>query len=125
MNSLIAKEIRLLLPAFALALLLSIVPAWVLTTPDKGGEFLTFTFPLLCFGGLMLTLTSFGREFGMGTFPLLLALPLSRARIWWVKIILLSGALALIFGGYFFCTTLRGSVDGDHSNSLAGTGGLA
>jgi hypothetical protein len=88
MKPLVAKEIRLLLPALVLALLLVIVPVWL--SQD-------WTFPLFGFGGLMIALSSFGREFAIGTFPALLATPLSHARIWWTKIAVLICGLTLVF----------------------------
>jgi len=72
--------------------------------------------------GLMIALSSFGREFAMGTFPGLLALPLTRARIWWIKIGVLSAALAAIFGTFYFAATYLISLPGDRSNSLYGMG---
>jgi len=101
MKTLVAKEIRQMLPAFGMALLLVIVPFWLLPTSTPNGEYsANLTFPLLCFGTLMMALTSFGREFGMGTFPLLLALPLDRKRIWWTKMTVLGTGVALVFGVY-------------------------
>src|SRR5258708_19616839 len=45
----------------------------------------------------MLALCSFGREFGMNTFPLLLAQPLTRARIWCTKTSILAGTIATVW----------------------------
>lgn len=99
MNPLIAKEIRLLWPAFAMALLLAIVPAWLLQFGPYISSFNDFAIViyLFGFGVVMLALSSFGREFGFKTFPLLLAQPMERTRIWWTKVVLLAVALAIVF----------------------------
>ncbi len=96
MNPLVAKEIRLLLPAYGLALLLAVMPIWLL--PGHGADVITFSLYLFGFGIVMLALSSFGREFAMNTFPLLLAQPLERTRIWWTKMVVLACALATVFG---------------------------
>ena len=75
-NALVAKEIRLLLPAYVAALVLAILPVWLLPNlPYRsfttGPAFLVFC--AFGFGIVMLALSSFGREFGMNTFPLMLA----------------------------------------------------
>lgn len=98
MNPLMAKEIRLLRPAYAMALLLAVIPLWLLPTQEDSAQF--FIFVALCFGTLMMALSSFGREFGMNTFPLLLAQPLTRARIWRTKTAVLAGAIATIWFGF-------------------------
>ena len=106
MNSLVVKEIRLLLPAYVLALLLAITPLWLLPAPLNGNlQALAVILPI--FGALMLALSSFGREFGTGTFPLLLAQPLPRSRIWWTKITVLACALATVCGLYFLSYPLQ------------------
>src|SRR6266699_2813972 len=65
---LLAKELRLLLPAYAMALLLA--------------------------------MSSFGREFGLNTFPLILAQPMERTRIWWTKVAVLAGAMTTVFAAW-------------------------
>ena len=96
MKALVQKEIRLLAPAYGLALLLAIVPVWLLPKPPgyTPAEPFLFTF---WFGAMMLGLAAFGREFGLGTFPLILAQPLERNRIWRTKTAVLAGAMASAF----------------------------
>src|SRR6266404_6154550 len=62
MTPIVAKEIRLLLPAYGMALLLAIVPMWLL----PGEQPVSYLF---CLGAVLLALSSFGREFALGTFP--------------------------------------------------------
>src|SRR5208337_2668583 len=109
MKALLHKEMRQLTPAFGLALLLAIVPVWLLSYLNPGGNLASYpshpsvllAFNLFWFGAAMLALTCFGREFGLKTFPLLLAQPLERNRIWWTKIAVLAGAVAIAFGVWY------------------------
>jgi ABC-type transport system involved in multi-copper enzyme maturation permease subunit len=95
MKALIQKEIRLLLPVFAAALLLSILPVWLLPPdPGNGGG---ISSGLYLLGTLMLALASFGRESGLKTFPFILAQPLERSRIWRTKIVVLGVCLVLVY----------------------------
>ena len=101
MNPLVKKEIRLLLPGWSITLLLAL-SIWLLPEHlgSRPGIINTlFAIPfLLC--PLMLIVTvlgSFGREINSGTFSLLLAQPLSRARIWWTKSLLLLAAVLLVW----------------------------
>ena len=102
MNVLVVKEIRLLLPAYVLALLLALASAVVSLLFPSGNELRLFISALPLVGGLLLALSSFGREFGTGTFSLLLAQPVPRSRIWWTKTIILCCALATVFGAFYF-----------------------
>src|SRR5205807_3744628 len=86
---LVAKEVRLLLPAFATALLLAFVPLWFMPAG--------LAVVLFGLGTVLLALSPFGREFGLKTFPLILAQPLERRRIWRIKIGLLTLAMAAVF----------------------------
>ncbi len=107
MNPLVAKEIRILLPAYVMALLLAIVPAWLVQLDYYvGGSNITaiVLFPF-GFGVAMLALSSFGREFGLKTFPLILAQPLERTGIWWTKVLLLAVAMATVFGAWCLAYT--------------------
>src|SRR5437016_14590610 len=84
MTPIVAKEIRLLLPAYVMALLLAILPIWLLarllattTVYDQYGGRWTNAgadaatiFPFF-FGTVILALSSLGREFALGPFPLL------------------------------------------------------
>ncbi len=95
MKPLVAKEIRLLLPAYGAALLLAIIPVWLPTHNPASAALYTFWL-----GVVMLSLSSFGREFGLRTFPFLLAQPVTRSRIWWTKIALLAIAIVTVFGAW-------------------------
>jgi len=94
MKTLVAKEIRLILPAYAAALLLAAAPIWLLAH-SRGPIDYNPLYPL-CLGALLLALSSFGREFGLKTFSLMLAQPLDRRRIWSAKIATLAFALATV-----------------------------
>src|SRR5260221_458287 len=107
MNPLLAKEIRLLLPAFAMALLLAVAPVWLLRSfPEPAG----IAVYLYGFGVVMLALSSFGREFGLKTFPVMLAQPLSRRRVWWTKVTVLACAMAAAFGAWSLSCQAFGKV---------------
>ncbi len=99
MNALVAKEIRLLLPAYVMALLLAVVPVWLLPM-DPGSTPASVALYPFAFGAVMLALSSFGREFGLKTFALILAQPLERNRIWRTKITVLAGAMATVLGAW-------------------------
>jgi hypothetical protein len=116
MKPLLAKEIRLLLPAYATALILAVAPLWLYTvfTPFHPQPEISI-YPLF-FGAAMLALSVFGREFGLKTFPLLLAQPLVRKRIWLTKIAVLAGAMASLYVTWYlallvFCREWRDQSD--------------
>ena len=110
MNALLRKEVRLLLPSFAAALSLSF-SLWFLPSeldgPSRFKAFLTLLSFVACPAlVVMMALDSFGKEISAGTFPLLLAQPVSRTHLWRIKtgllgaatlIVLLSWVLALHF----------------------------
>jgi ABC-type transport system involved in multi-copper enzyme maturation permease subunit len=58
-------------------------------------------------GVLLLSLTPFGQELNWGTFSILLAQPVSRKRLWRVKVLLLGLALFLVFVGLVLSNQLR------------------
>lgn len=97
MNALVAKEIRLLLPAYGMALVLAAVPVWLMSLDANDSPAALAILPF-AFGTAMLALSSFGREFGLRTFALTLAQPLERVRIWRTKTTLLAGAMATVWG---------------------------
>ncbi len=99
MKALVQKEIRLLGPAYGLALFLAIVPVWLLPEAPGNTPAALSLFPFW-FGAMMLALSAFGREFGLGTFPLILAQPLERNRIWRTKVAVLAGAMASAFAAW-------------------------
>ena len=94
MSALTVKEIRLLLPSLGMAIMLSIVPAWLLPLGAHDSLVSVTLYPF-SFGAVLLALSSFGREFGLKTFSVLLAQPAERSRIWRTKIAVLSGSLVL------------------------------
>ena len=102
MNPLVKKEIRLLLPGFLISLLLAL-SIW-LVPKDLDSLFgfakILDIFFFLSYPAMlaMMTLGAFGREFSSGTFSMLLAQPVPRARIWSAKVL----PLAVIFG-VFVC----------------------
>lgn len=105
MNALIQKEARLQLPTLAIGLLSTLL-IWQLPNDlyatNSPGAWLQFRFAAAMFTapliGLMLALNCFGREISGGTFALLLAQPVPRARVWRTKTLLLALALALLLG---------------------------
>lgn len=100
MNALLRKEIRLLRPSFVTALLLA-CSVWLVPTasgPNSGLWVLLMLLPCgLCpVMAVVMALDTFGREFSLGTFSDLLSQPISRARIWRTKTLVLAVALTLI-----------------------------
>jgi ABC-type transport system involved in multi-copper enzyme maturation permease subunit len=99
MNALIRKEVRLLLPSWLLGLAIISAPIGVSRMGSP-----SFSFLLLMAGVLIAmgtALATFGREFGQGTFSSLLALPVSRTRLWWTKVLILAAALLLLYGAWW------------------------
>ena len=89
MNQLVAKEIRLLRPAFGSAIAVAFISGGLLGIRSSG--------LFLYFGVLLLSLSCFGREFALKTFALQLAQPISRERLWWTKIVVLALAILAVF----------------------------
>ena len=87
MNPRIAKEIRLLLPAWVLTAALMIV-ALLLPNGGKGWAAI-----IAVFGCLVVAATIFGAEFGQGTISQLLTQPIDRRRIWREKMLVMAAAL--------------------------------
>ncbi|HEX4350628.1 MAG TPA: hypothetical protein VH251_09575, partial [Verrucomicrobiae bacterium] len=90
MNALVKKEIRLLLPAWIVAMLLAMVQA--ITRPYD-----FYVASLLFFGLNLMALSSIGRETSLNTFSSLLAQPAERIRIWQVKLSVLAAAFLIVF----------------------------
>src|SRR5580698_7481486 len=90
MNALVKKEIRLLLPAWTVAVFLAMVQA--ITRPY---DFYVAT--LLFFGLTLMALTTIGQETSLNTFSSLLAQPAERLRIWKIKLSVLAGAFLTVF----------------------------
>jgi len=95
MNALVRKEIRLLLPAWIVAMVVTVVPAWwsAVGLPDDMG----YAVGGLALGSLILSLASYGQEFSVGTFPQSLAQPLPRMQLWRLKVGMLGVAMFSIF----------------------------
>ncbi len=100
MNALLRKEVRLLLPSFAAALLLSF-SIWLLPSALGAASKSKALFTILSFVAcpalvVMMALDSFGKEISGGTFPLLLAQPVARTRLWRIKTGLLGAATVIV-----------------------------
>ncbi|MGH7992911.1 MAG: hypothetical protein ACREDQ_05305 [Limisphaerales bacterium] len=100
MNPLVKKEIRLLLPTWIAAVLLTITS--LLLTIGRDGIIYLFEpidlhIFLLLLGATFLSIASFGQEFSSGTFTLSLSQPIERRRIWFIKTTVLALAFASIF----------------------------
>jgi hypothetical protein len=97
MKAALRKEIRLLLPAWLVAMSVSVFPVWLDGAlgpyiPAREVVSLVFFAP----GVLLLSLASFGLEISYGTFPSLLAKPRPRRDTWQMKIGLLASALIVV-----------------------------
>ncbi len=112
MTPLVKKEIRLLLPSCLISLGLTFLN-WFLpaNTNDFKGMFLSALPFLFCPAMvMMLALDSFGVEISSGTFPSLLAQPVSRERIWRIKSALLLAAIVVILVAWWISFFLNASV---------------
>ncbi len=108
MNAFVRKEIRNLLPSFALAIAAALT-WWVLPSAETSRfHRLFWILPIACCPGLvlMMCMESFGREFSSGNVTHLLSQPISRARIWWTKTLLLLGAVSAVFCVWFVSVIL-------------------
>ncbi|HKX63184.1 MAG TPA: hypothetical protein VJS65_15090 [Verrucomicrobiae bacterium] len=95
MNALVRKEVRLLLPSLSLGLGIVLAPVVLNEFASPGFNALLLAAGVII--ALGIALAAFGREFGHGTFSGLLALPVSRVRLWWTKVLVLAGALSLLY----------------------------
>jgi hypothetical protein len=123
MNALVRKEIRLLLPSWAVAMLLAL-PS-ICTRMDDG-----IPVVLLFFGLAMLGLSSLGRESSLNTFSQLLAQPTERLRIWKIKVSVLAVAFLAVAGVWRLAIALsfkdygNGPADPDASEAVLVAGCL-
>lgn len=105
MNALVQKEVRLLLPSFVIGLLLTFSVLLIPGEPDSapGIRSILVIFPFLLCPAIvvMMALDSVGRELSAGTFSSLLAQPISRARIWWTKALLLAAAIVSVWAAWW------------------------
>ncbi len=119
MNTLTLKELRLLLPATLAALILAIVPVWFLPrNPWTSSEMTLYPF---AFGIALMALGSFGREMALSTFPLLLAQPIARSRIWWTKVRVLAAASAVVLAVWWASWSIYGFTGTTPSDTLETT----
>lgn len=101
MNALVRKEVRLLLPSFAIGLV-AVLAIWLIPNrPDQAMDFKA-SLGILAFlvsPGLLvlMTMASFGRELSGGTFSFLLSQPVPRSRVWWTKALLLAAAAGILW----------------------------
>ncbi|HEV2695505.1 MAG TPA: ABC transporter permease [Verrucomicrobiae bacterium] len=107
MNAFVKKEIRLLLPGWAVAALLAL-PA-ICTRADDGMPVV-----LLFLGMTMMGLASIGRESSLNTFSQILAQPIERARIWQIKLTVLATAFLSVFIIWWLATIFSFKDYGDH-----------
>jgi hypothetical protein len=121
MNLLIKKEIRLLLPSFAVCCAPALANFFFRFNPDgslQGWWWFMLAFVFSGAMAVMLALNSFGVEISSGTFSNLLAQPVSRQKIWETKILLL--AVSLLIVGVFWggCGLVRLKTIGRDLNFL-------
>ncbi len=107
MNALVNKEVRMLAPGAAVALILAslvllVQPSSWSTSEFKTalGWFLLILFPVLA--GI-LGLVPFAGEVSAGTFSNLLSQPISRSRVWWIKASLSAASLGVVLGAWWLC----------------------
>ncbi len=113
MNTLVKKEIRLLLPIWLVAMLLAIGPARF-CAPENSAPILT-----TLFGMAILAVASFGREFAFGTFGMLLTQPMPRRELWKAKLVVLMAALTTVAAGCVICGGIKSIADENSSSFLA------
>ncbi len=87
MQARILKECRALGPIWLVAVLLAVAPVLF------GVSDAPLYFPCFGLGAVLLSVSSFGKEFAHGTYSLLLSQPVSRWRLWWEKTLVLGTAL--------------------------------
>ena len=90
MKTLLLKEARMLLPVWLAALLLAVVPMWLMSIQPLWSVITLFC---LGVGVVLVSVAPFGMEFSNGTFQFLLTQPVPRRRIWLVKLLVVTLAL--------------------------------
>ena len=99
------------MPALRVALVLAIVPVWLVPNHWRNTpEIVGIPFAL---GLVLLAISSFGREFSLQTFPLLMAQPVPRARVWWTKVLVLALAMLAVFVAWIAACAPRLAVEFD------------
>jgi|GEM_PF-1301185 len=111
MNLLIKKEIRLILPGWITAMVLSWIPLMIQALKKDGGLYQPVDPSCIvcyCAAALLLGITTFGMEVSHGTFGLLLSHPIARKTLWRVKMSVLTiGFLLTWLGPLFFFSICR------------------
>ena len=100
MTGLVHKEVRSILPVWIVAMVLAIAPVWIVWPGPQGmmlQELGLLVFAPFGLGVLLLSLTPFGQELNWGTFSVLLSQPVSRRRLWAVKVAVVAVALGVAF----------------------------
>ena len=130
MNAFIRKEVRLLLPVWIIGFLLAF-SIWLIPIDESGDSVARVwlqAFPLFICPAmvLMMALSSFGGELSAGTFSNLLAQPVSRARVWWTKTLLLAAGIATISCAWLISFLLHhpNKTDSTELRDFAVTAGL-
>jgi hypothetical protein len=106
----VRKEVRSILPAWIVAMVLATVPVWVVW-PGPGGAMFQdlgmMVFGPFGLGVLLLSITPFGQELNWGTFSVLLSQPIPRPRLWLVKVEVVAVALGLAFLAFCISNHIR------------------
>jgi hypothetical protein len=108
MNALVRKEIRMLLPAWVVAMVLVIGTLFLsaVSRHPVWGNPMWMAFGLVV-GCLLMALLPFGQECSLGTFSYLLAQPVSRRRIWEIKTRVLTVAMLSVLAVFLIGIGLR------------------
>lgn len=114
MNARLRKEFALLGPTFWLALALAVLPPLVLTAipgadPQWHGSRVALGCLFFTAGMVLLSVTSFGREFNHRTVSLLLSQPVGRDRLWLEKAGLLCVLALLVLGAFLGAEWITGA----------------
>jgi alpha-tubulin suppressor-like RCC1 family protein len=107
MNALVRKEIRLLTPAWIVAMLLAIFPEWIGHISPMEDPFSEYAFFAVLFGILLLAIVPFGQEWSFGTLGSLLSQPVPRQRIWEIKTKATAAAIFLVAVAFCISCELR------------------
>ncbi len=99
MNALVRKELRLILPAWGVAMAALLVAPMTFGWLHLSASNVVLLF---CLGMLVLGISSFGREFASRSFSLLLAQPFPRERLWRAKIRQLAATSLILFWLFAF-----------------------
>ncbi len=90
MSLLLSKELRLVLPSALLVAVTGLLAAQLIRYHEV---FRTWALMILLAGGTVVSALGIGQEYVHRTLDLQLALPVSRQRLWWTKLLALAAAL--------------------------------